>query len=320
MLTLVDATFDDIIKQMQQDKIYSMTLQNEVKGLGWQRKRMTEIYQEGEQEQKQHALRYVQTLQHVMKSESHLWNEIKAGTYSKSSVQDPAAFYPNEHVKHKYVSESEDKDKQKPKEKTNGKGKGKGNGKKSTKGAKPGRHKTSRSQDTFSTSSSQGLQAQSSKVQSSSQGAQGQSAQTSPYGLQVPNDYEAEIFKNEVPTVVLYHKSFEVCYPSSCRQQWNPQYMRAPHNMLFQMKTFRKYHNKQGKEVIPNICTNAYFCFKNLDCLKLVHDGIDYCDLYMGNYYFNQLTPGHVELLKHKGYWIQSYKIPIMLLLVDLLY
>ena len=47
---------------------------------------MTEIYQEGEEEQKQHALCYVQTLQHVMKSESHLWNEIKAGTYSKSSV------------------------------------------------------------------------------------------------------------------------------------------------------------------------------------------------------------------------------------------
>ena len=38
MLTLVDATFDDVIKQMQQDKIYSMTLQNEVKGLGQQRK------------------------------------------------------------------------------------------------------------------------------------------------------------------------------------------------------------------------------------------------------------------------------------------
>ena len=164
MLTLVDATFDDIIKQMQQDKIYSMTLQNEVKGLGWQRKTMTEIYQEGEEEQKQRALHYVQTLQHVMKSESHLWNEIKAGTYSKSSVQDPAAFYPNEHVKHNYVSKSEDEDKQKPKEKTKGKGKGKGDGKKSTKGAKSGGHKTSRSQDTFSTSSSQGLQAQSSKV------------------------------------------------------------------------------------------------------------------------------------------------------------
>ena len=233
MLTLVDATFDDTIKQMQQDKIYSMTLQNEVKGLGWQRKTMTEIYQEGEEEQKQCALCYVQTLQHVMKSESHLWNEIKAGTYSKSSVLDPAAFYPNEHARHKYVSKSDDEDKQKPKEKTKGKGKGKRDGKKSTKGAKSGGRKTSRSQDIFSTSSSHGLQAQSSKVQSSSQGAQGQSAQTSPYGLQVPNDYEAEIFKNEVPTVVLYHKSFQVCYPSSCRQQWNPQYMRAPHNMLF---------------------------------------------------------------------------------------
>ena len=250
---------------------------------------MTEIYQEGEEEQKQCALRYVQTLQHTMKSESHLWNEIKAGTYSKSSVLDPAAFYPNEHAKHKYVSESDDEDKQKPKEKTKGKGKGKGDGKKSTKGAKSGGCKTSRSQDTFSTSSSQGLQAQ--------------SAQTSPCGLQVPDDYEAKIFKNEVPTVVLYHKSFQVCYPSSCRQQSNPWYMRAPHNMLFQMKTFRKYHNKQGKEVIPKIHTNAYFCFRNLDWLKLVHDGIDYCELYMGNYYFNQLTLGHVELLKHKGYW-----------------
>ena len=135
MLTLVDATFDGIIKQMQQDKIYSMTLQNEVKGLGRQRKTMTEIYQEGEEEQKQCALHYVQTLQHVMKSESHLWNEIKAGTYSKSSVQDPTAFYPSEHAKHKYVSESEDEDKQKPKEKTKGKGKEKGDGKKSMKGA-----------------------------------------------------------------------------------------------------------------------------------------------------------------------------------------
>ena len=69
------------------------------------------------------------------------------------------------------------------------------------------------------------------------------------------------------------------------------------------MTTFRKYHNKQGKMIIPKICTNAYFCFKNLDCLKLAHDGIDFCDLHMANYYFNQLTPGHVELLKQKGYW-----------------
>ena len=83
-----------------------------------------------------------------MRSKSHLWNEIKAGTSSKSSVQDPTAFYPREHVKHKYVSKSEDEDKQKPKEKTKGQGKGKGDGKKSTKGAKSGGCKTSTSQGT----------------------------------------------------------------------------------------------------------------------------------------------------------------------------
>ena len=99
-------------------------------------------------------------------------------------------------MKHKYLSESDDEDKQKPKEKTKGTGKGKGYGKKSTRGVKSGGHKTSRSQDTFSIGSSQGLQAESYKVQSSIQGAQGQSAQTSPYGPQVPDDYEAVILRH----------------------------------------------------------------------------------------------------------------------------
>ena len=112
-----------------------------------------------------------------MKSESHLWNKIKAGTYSKSYVQDPTAFHPSEHVKHKYVSKSEDEDKQKLKEKTKGRGKGKGDGKKSTEGAKSGGHKTSTSQGTSATTSSQGLEGQ-----GSSQGGQGQNAQTSQYG------------------------------------------------------------------------------------------------------------------------------------------
>ena len=69
------------------------------------------------------------------------------------------------------------------------------------------------------------------------------------------------------------------------------------------MKTFRRYYNKQGKLVIPKVCMNAYFCFRNLDCLQLVHDGIDYCDLYIGNYYFNPLMPENVAILKQKGYW-----------------
>ena len=54
-LTLVDAAFDDVIQQMQQDKIYQLTLQNEVKGLGQQTK-ISEIYREGQEAQKQWAL------------------------------------------------------------------------------------------------------------------------------------------------------------------------------------------------------------------------------------------------------------------------
>ena len=55
-LTLVDAAFNDVIQRMQQDKIYQLTLQNEVKGLGHQTKIINEIYQEGEEAQKQCAL------------------------------------------------------------------------------------------------------------------------------------------------------------------------------------------------------------------------------------------------------------------------
>ena len=156
---------------------------------------------------------------------------------------------------------------------------------------------------TSTPTSSQEAQGQGISTLTSSQAAQGQAGQSSPYGLQVPNAYEAEIFNNEVPIVVLYHNSMHLCFPEKCRKQWNPRFMRHLHNMLFHMKTFRRYYNKQGKLVIPEVHMNAYFCFRSLDCLQLVHDGIDYCDLYMGNYYFNQLTPENVGILKQKGYW-----------------
>ena len=67
-LTLVDAVFDGVIQQMQQDKIYQPTLQNEVKGLGWLTKTISEIYWEGEEAQKQQALRCVKTLGEFVKN------------------------------------------------------------------------------------------------------------------------------------------------------------------------------------------------------------------------------------------------------------
>ena len=242
------------------------------------------------------------------------------------STQDPAAFQPDEHAKHKYVNDSEDdrndqkgnkkKGKQGQKRKAQMKatpseenvkktklGKGKGVSKKCTH-AQPS--------STSTPPSSQGHQGQGTSTPTSIQGAQGQptstpsstqGAQSSPYGPQVPDAHEKVIVDNEVAAVVLYQKSMHLCYRDKYKKEWNARFMRHLHNMLFHMKTYRKYHNKQGKLVIPKVHTNAYFSFRSLDCLKLVHDGIDYCDLYMGNYYFNQLTPENVTILKQKGYW-----------------
>ena len=149
------------------------------------------------------------------------------------------------------------------------------------------------------------MQGQGTSTLTSNQAAQGQAGPSVPYAPQVPDANEAENFNNEICTVVLYYKSMHLCYLEKCRKKWYPRFMRHSHDrrhMLFWMKTFRRYHNKQDKLVIPTVCTNAYFCFRSLDCLKLVHDGINYCDLYMGNYYFNQLTPEYVAILKQKGY------------------
>ena len=311
-LTLVDAAFDDVIRQMQQDKIYQLTLQNEVKGLGCQTKTINDIYQEGEEAQKQHALRYAKTLQDFMKNQGKLWNEMPNIPCS----QDASAFHPDEDAKHKFISDSnDDKKGYKKQGKKQGKkgqkrkvqkdattednvkktkqGRGKGRGKTSTR-VQPSSTSSSshaaQEQGTSTLTSSQAVQGQGTSTLTSSQAVQGQTGQSSPYGPQVPNACEAENINNEVPTVILYYKLMHLCYPEKCRKEWNPQFTRHLHNMLFCMKTFRRYYNKQGKLVIPKVCMNAYFCFRSLDFLKLVHNGIDYCDLYMGNYYFKQLT------------------------------
>ena len=92
-LTLVDTAFDDVIQQMQQDKIYQLTLQNEVKGLG-----------EGEEAQKQCALQYVKTLREFVKNKGKIWNDM----LNIPSAHDPSAFHPDEDAKHKYISDSDD--------------------------------------------------------------------------------------------------------------------------------------------------------------------------------------------------------------------
>ena len=259
----------------------------------------------------------------LLMNQDHEENEV----LNIPSAHNPSAFHPDEDAKHKYISDSDDDQKENKKQgkKQGQKRKGqtkkvasKGNVKKTKQGMGKGTGKASshvqpssspsssqavQGQGTSTPTSSQAVQGQGTSTPTSSQAAQGQTGQSSPYSPQVPNAYEAENFNNEVPTVFLYHKSMHVCYLEKCRKEWNPRFMRHQHNMLFCMKTSRRYYNKQGKLVIPKLRTNAYFCFRSLDCLQLVHDSINYCDLNMGNYYFNQLMPENVTILKKKGYW-----------------
>ena len=257
-----------------------------------------------------------------MKNKGNIWNEV----LNISSAHDPSAFHPDEDAKHKYISNSDDDQKGNKKQgkkqgqkakaqakdvasednvKKTKQGRGKGRGKTSNHvqpSSAPSFSQATQGQGTSTPTSSQAEQGQGTSTPTSSQAAQGQTGQSSPCGPQVPDAYEAEMFNNKVPTVILYHRSMHLCYPEKCRE-WNPRFMRHPHNMLFLMKTFRRYYNKQGKLVIPKVSMNVHFCFRSLDCLELVHDGINYCYLYMRNYYFNQLTQENVVILKQKGYW-----------------
>ena len=51
-MNLVDAAFDDILKQMHQDELYAVTLHNEVDRVGRQSKTVMQIMVENETEEK----------------------------------------------------------------------------------------------------------------------------------------------------------------------------------------------------------------------------------------------------------------------------
>ena len=68
-MTIVDAAFDDILKQMHQDELYAATLWNEVDGVGHQSKTVMQIMVECEAEQKKRALLYIKHSRNSNKQE-----------------------------------------------------------------------------------------------------------------------------------------------------------------------------------------------------------------------------------------------------------
>ena len=104
-------------------------------------------------------------------------------------------------------------------------------------------------------------------------------------------EVEDEFLKTKVPTVIMYHTSF---------QRYDGPH---PHNMLFRMCCFRMgWDPKRKKQYKQNYLSNAYFCFCNMDCLQKMLPGVKRKHLYMGNYYFQSLIQEHVDLLKQYGY------------------
>ena len=102
-MTLVDAAFDDILKQMHQDELYAATLRNEVDGVGRQSKTVMQIMVECEAEQKKQALLYIKTLQEFKQTGERLWQE----NPPTHDPQDPSYFIPNESASHKYIDVEE---------------------------------------------------------------------------------------------------------------------------------------------------------------------------------------------------------------------
>ena len=103
-LTLVDAAFDDVIRQMQQDTIYQLTLQNEVKGLGHKTK--VSVRSTGKVRRPRNNVHYdmLKPLEIFMKNKGNLWNEV----LNIPSAHDPSAFHPDVDTKHKYTSDIDD--------------------------------------------------------------------------------------------------------------------------------------------------------------------------------------------------------------------
>ena len=80
--------------------------------------------------------------------------------------------------------------------------------------------------------------------------------------------------------------------------------MIPPNNMLFRIKTYREYTRKaDGVQVKNTYRSNAFYCLETMECVHRVNKGACKNHIYMSNFYFQSLTPGHVAILKEIGYW-----------------
>ena len=263
-MTLVDAAFDDILKQMHQDELYAVTLHNEVDGVGCQSKTVMQIMVECEAEQKKRALLYIKTLQEFKQTGERLWQK----NPPTHDPEDPLYFIPNESASHKFIDPEE------PKKKRKSQGKRKVNEDNAEKANKKRRtHPTSATADrcptpvqpatmetcptpvapaTTETCPTPVAPVTPTTPATPKGRGKGKGKSSTPktpsvvtpnpndYGPLVPDAIEKALLETEAPNIVMYNNRIQGCYYNKCQHK----------------------------------------CF-----------------------YFRSLTPGHVAVLKELGYW-----------------
>ena len=124
------------------------------------------------------------------------------------------------------------------------------------------------------------------------------------YGPLVPDAIEKALLETEAPSIVMYNNRIQGCYYNKCRHKWDSMFMIPPNNMLFRTKTYRGYTRKaDGVRVKNTYKSNAFYCLETMECVHGVNKGACKNHIYMSNFYFRSLTPGHVAVLKELGYW-----------------
>ena len=81
-------------------------------------------------------------------------------------------------------------------------------------------------------------------------------------------EVEDEFLKTKVPTVVMYHKSFQCCEAEECCYHWNAKYMEPPPTTCYSGCIKKQKYYRQ------NFLSNAYFCFRKMDCLQKIIPGV----------------------------------------------
>ena len=120
------------------------------------------------------------------------------------------------------------------------------------------------------------------------------------YGLLVPQNDEDRLLSGWQPAIVMYNQMIQKCF--TCEVDFDPDFMCTPHNMVIMSKT-RRWRIFNSQKTRCKTYTNTYYCIDNLACVRKQLPGTVKNHMYMGNFYFQSLTPGHKEVPQEYGYW-----------------